>query len=369
MGMAAELSDDILHNIFLKLSVKSVLRCRSVCRAWRQLLCDLIFVRMHVNLHHQSQEKLLLTTGISLINSFCSIDYFEETQVKAVPRNFPLKVSSCSCFLLGSCNGLLWIGVDKRVDGVDCDMVLWNPSTGDYKILPNPCPSIEANYFEGDQLLGLGYCNGNYKIVRVIRDGEYGRVDIYTLKTNSWKKNIEYVFKEMRSFKSPNIRGTAVNGRIYWSVVYVFHDHRLSQNVLGFDLKNEKFTELPMPFEGSWNKDAYLIVIEGLLGICCIKVTQTRDIIVWKMREIDDGKNEWIKMITMSLCGFNIEPLYCGNGKIFFYKDEFIADLTENFAAYDPKTGTSESYPISGIHWPVDDWVIYSESLVSPNAW
>lgn len=96
VGMAAERFDDILYNILLKLPVKSVLRCRSVCRACRQLLSDPVFERMHVNQHHQSQEKLLLISGINLL---CSLDYFEETQGKAVPRNFPLKVSSSSCFL------------------------------------------------------------------------------------------------------------------------------------------------------------------------------------------------------------------------------------------------------------------------------
>ena len=181
---------------------------------------------------------------------------------------------------------MLWVGVNKGVNGVDWDMVLWNPSTGDYKILPTPCPSFKTYYHEGKQLQGLGYCNDNYKMVRVICDGEYRRVDVYTLKSNSWKKIIEDVFKERHIFYFPNIRGTVVNGLLYWLVVYEFHYHS-HKKVLGFDLKNEKLTELPLPSKSICNMEAYLTVIEGSLGMYCITFAQTRDIIVWKMREIE----------------------------------------------------------------------------------
>lgn len=56
-SIMVKLSDDIF-NIFLNLSVKSILRCKTVCKVWRQLLCDPAFVRlMHINKHHPSISR------------------------------------------------------------------------------------------------------------------------------------------------------------------------------------------------------------------------------------------------------------------------------------------------------------------------
>lgn len=183
------------------------------------------------------------------------------------------------------------------------------------------------------------------------------------------EKKIEDVFKERHTFCFPNIRGTTVNGIIYWLVGYEFH-----KKIVGFDLNNERFLELPMPStERFFTLETYLTEIEGSLGIYYIKAVQ---IIVWKMREIDEEIKGWIKMISIThpygLRNFHVrhhnKPLcWLENGKILFYIEESTADSRNEFAEYDPKTDKLESYPMDGIHW-LKDWVIYSESLVSPNA-
>lgn len=52
---------------------------------------------------------------------------------------------------------LLWVGTSREVTSGGWDTVLWNPSTGDYKILT--IPSFEADYLAKKVLEGLGYCN------------------------------------------------------------------------------------------------------------------------------------------------------------------------------------------------------------------
>lgn len=64
---------------------------------------------------------------------------------------------------------------------------------------------------------------------------------------------------------------------------------------------------------------------------------------------------------------YNQPFFWLENGKILFYMNEE-TKATTTFALYDPQTDILESYPIDGIH-QLMDWVTYSESLVSPNAW
>ncbi|KAM7467002.1 hypothetical protein LguiB_014564 [Lonicera macranthoides] len=222
--MAAKLSDDILSIIFLKLPIKSLLRCRSVCKSWRQLLCEPHFVKMHLNHISQHHHKLLLRNS----DCFYSLDY-ETSHRNAVPRDFPLEITPLK-------------------------VALWNPSTGDYKILPSADPSVNDN-----QIVGFGYDSSidDYKIVRIIpyyfvkAENEPGKaycglqVDMYSLKTNSWKIIRDLprrdVVRHAPLIFNGEFRGrvsVSVNKSIYWL---------LGSKIIGFDLKNEKFKELSWP--------------------------------------------------------------------------------------------------------------------------
>lgn len=120
-------------------------------------------------------------------------------------------------------------------------------------------------------------------MVRVIRNGKYLQVDVYTLKDNLWKRIIEDVYGDGHIFYCPRFPETAVTEFICWLVVYRFNGG-VNRRLWGFDLKNEKLTDLPLPSEISCTmEDAYLIVIEGCLGISCIRdgARGTSDIIVW----------------------------------------------------------------------------------------
>ena len=40
--------EEILTNVYLRLSMKSLLICKSVCRYWRSLICNPSFMRLHL---------------------------------------------------------------------------------------------------------------------------------------------------------------------------------------------------------------------------------------------------------------------------------------------------------------------------------
>ena len=242
--MASKLSDDTLSTIFLKLPVKSLLRCRCVCKSWRKLLCDPHFVKMHLNHISQHHRKLLLGNS----DCFCSLDY-ETSHRNAVPQGFPLEITPCTK-IWGSCNGLVCVALLPETKAGEYEklvkVALWNPSTADYKMLPSADPSVNDC-----QIVGFGYDSSidDYKMVRIIpgyfvkaenepcRVDCEQRVDMYSLKTNSWKIIRDLprrdVFRHAPLiFNHEFAGGVSINESIYWV---------LGSKIIGFDLKNEKF--------------------------------------------------------------------------------------------------------------------------------
>lgn len=355
----------------MKLSVKSLYRCKCVCKSWRQLLCELFcepqFVRMHlnhVNQHEQSHQKLLLqsTTG-----SFYSVD-FEARQGNAVLRDFPLRASN-SMRIWGSCNGMICFAMyreralkyrDRRV----ADMVLWNPSTGDYKMLPSAKPSIDNT-----QKIGFGYDSSvdDYKMVRTVmaenifRGRDCIRVDLYSLKTDSWK-----IIQDVPAFPSNFCaKGVCANGSIYWL---------LDSKIIGFDLKTEKFRELSLPRDQA---DLDLVVMGGCLGLYHYiePWPGQRNLIVWSLKEHDVEKDEWIKLMTVTfqqdqqiLTYIYTGPLcYLEKEKVLWYRLESGTSRSVQFEVQDLKgSNITEPFSIHGISDNYRVWVTYIESLVSP---
>ncbi|KAM7510991.1 hypothetical protein LguiB_009866 [Lonicera macranthoides] len=174
-------------------------------------------------------------------------------------------------------------------------------------------------------LQGLGYCD-DYKMLRLTYKCEDLRTDVYTQKTNSWKKFIEDVSDDDKKivYSNPHHTGIALNGCIYWLVLHKFNG-RLNQMLLGFDIKREKFTELSLPPKASYAMNEHLTVIKGYP--CISRVFRRGDIVMWRMRELDNKKKEWNNMMTISTqlrLGNKLydmhEPLcWLMNRKILFY--------------------------------------------------
>ncbi|KAM7466470.1 hypothetical protein LguiB_014032 [Lonicera macranthoides] len=245
-SIEALLPSEILFNIFLKLTVKSLIRCKSVCHSWRQFLCDPYFVRVHPS---QNQSPKLV---VNTFNSFYTVDY-EETYGVAVPQNIPFTYPyhmEIAC----SCNGLVCLTIPQGKRQSQYKVVLWKPLTGDYNMLPNVNP-LTDNW----QRIGFGYDSSadDYKLVRIITrefiDAKQEfheskcQVDLYSLNAHSWKNiqdhpdhNIVSFDMGLNFFTDFPYGVWLPNGYIYWEVHH---------NIVAFDLRKEKFRELTLPDE------------------------------------------------------------------------------------------------------------------------
>lgn len=371
------LPNDISMLLFSKLPVNSILRCRCVCKQWRRLLSDPEFVGMHLN-HSRNQQKVLHRSGLQ---SFYIVDYeASKRNYDILRRDFPLR-SRYTARILGSCNGLLCVATDrvKKVHPKNYNIVLWNPSTGVHKMLPDANPSIEIDGCCSNQLVGFGYdsFSRDYKMVRVISLPRY-QVDVYLLKTNSWKV-IESA-PRIRFWFSPNVVvGTVPNGSIYW-LLDERKGEQLDRWIVRFDLIDEKLVELQLPpCHPQRLYRAKLMVIGGCLGVLCVYWNLCRtSVVLWMLKE--DKKDEWTKLANFSCNGLERisfllkreNPLcFFENGKILLY----IADFDIIFhhvvlLVYDPKLNSIVKHiPLyENTNCCEHHLVTYVESLVSPDA-
>lgn len=375
----AELPCEIFFNIFLKLPVKPLLLCKCVCKSWRQLLSDPYFAKLHMINQPQSQKVLLRSYN----DSFYSLDC-ESTHGNAVLRKFPLKVSP-PVDVLSSCNGLLCVAVPHESQESPhrqlVEVVLWNPTTGDYKTLPSAKPSVDRR-----QVVGFGYHPSldDYMMVRIIThdfiidseekfrriEGEH-RVDMYSLRTNSWKR-----IQDSPGHGFITKAGSyGANGSIYWGGQYC--------TVIRFDLKGEKFSVFPMPNDIEGGVPRCVLTRGGCLWLYyTVQLPQCNNIVLWTMKEDENKKEQWTKLMTISSPREKIDrgraigpTCFLENGKLLLYKakrtskdHDFERSLVIKFVVYDPKKNSiPETFPIYGISgfWM---WETYTESFVSPNS-
>ncbi|KAM7488274.1 hypothetical protein LguiB_025758 [Lonicera macranthoides] len=103
------------------------------------------------------------------------------------------------------------------------------------------------------------------------------KVEIYSLRTNTWKKVELKNMHTIVSFSTPYI-GTHVNGSIYWYVTQILEDEDGPiQLIACFDLKDEKFRYLELPhdlMDEEIRKDELPDEIQSLHTF----ITPTRDI-------------------------------------------------------------------------------------------
>ncbi|XVF73193.1 hypothetical protein PTKIN_Ptkin12aG0181500 [Pterospermum kingtungense] len=183
---------DVLHGILILLPVKAILSFKSVSKEWFSLINDPCFVKQHL-------KQSVKTNNLKIIayryGRLVSLPFDSVNVDNPIELNHPLKSHQpgrCDDHIqvLGSYNGLLCLRTEK-----DGTMVLWNISTGDYKVLPDDPEKLGA--FNQWISCGFGYdsFHDDYKLERIIRRSTQSRsprsyiskVRVYSLKTNTWR--------------------------------------------------------------------------------------------------------------------------------------------------------------------------------------
>ncbi|KAJ4839522.1 hypothetical protein Tsubulata_019024 [Turnera subulata] len=376
------LPEEIIVEIFSRLPAKSLGRFRCVCKLWLSIISSAQFAKTHLELALQNKtlyserQRLILSSHslYSVDGEVVGCGYGDrivavelEHPLKADPtlsdsKDYYFKVSededdnpvmvrvdvlpSTNWFeILGSCNGLVCIGMDEGT------FFLFNPTTRKFKRIPtteeslpgSPLGSVVGNAHG----FGFDSVSDDYKLVRIDVDV----ILVYSLRTDSWRVvgNFPYEHYLIDS-------GVFLNGAIHW-VVSIEEEERGKSVVIVFDLADEIFREMPAPDDADMGSDIVMGILNGCL--CILHCRNNMHDYFWMMRDygMDDS---WTK-VNISFPYICMKPLYMGkNGESLLLVDGEL--LSYNFEKDRYRELEVHGIP-SGVGFEADT---YLESLVSP---
>ncbi|KAK9161428.1 hypothetical protein Syun_007769 [Stephania yunnanensis] len=390
--------DDILATEILPmLPAKSLLRFKSVCKAWRDRISDPNFVDKHL-LNHQPQSRSSIGNSTTIsFNKQLSIVFFVCSQrqlytATIIKSSGAIATARKLCYdqypqchnhkyprVWGSCNGLICLETEEFFTS------LWNPCTESYIRLPYCGVFLRYGHgaafgwFLSSVAYGFGYDVKikDYKLVRIGRfeplsnfvDRQHiGEVMVLRLHSNSWKiiSNTDYLV-----VPSP---GKFFDGGLYWTM-----DEPRPDKLIRFDIHDEEFSEIRLPnvFLTETTSDCTFHhgIVADLGG--CLGLWRTTDVShdVWVMKEnwmkmytVDVSTNSWARSINLiggigGVIGTVEEKNSKNNGVEIVYVNVENGGLI----SYCPSTGEFRSFSVCDEGKPRSESMItYVESLVSP---
>ncbi|KAK8556443.1 hypothetical protein V6N13_064475 [Hibiscus sabdariffa] len=314
----SDLPEALVLEILSKLPIKSLTRFRCVCKPWSSSFQTPLFITKHL-------QNNLRNNNLNLLH----------------------KVD-------GPCNGILCLD-----DGRD-KAALWNPSTREFKILPQSSvqrpPLVDYTSFD---CLGFGYDSqtDDYKVVTFVvnyfeEDSDAGsmfeqnnQVELYSLRSDSWK---EISYPGVNPDGSPPFN-CYINGVYYWQAGHL---------ILSFDMVNEKFSTLPLPLPQTLDGFySHLLDFNGLLGAIFYPgegIEKSFDL--WVMNE------SWTKQFSIeSVPGVEMLLGFWKNGEFF------IESSDHELVLFDPSTRELKNLGIHASKWTMQI-TAYVESLVPING-
>ncbi|KAK8564533.1 hypothetical protein V6N12_036663 [Hibiscus sabdariffa] len=351
-----ELPEMLVFDILAKLPVKSLIRFKCVCKHWSLSFQTPLFITQHHH-NHLRNNNLNFILKRPIGNSFSYFNLFELSTEDG--QSFSPKQNIClplcndrwrSPEVYGPCNGIFC------VESKD-NLALWNPSTRQFKILPQPSVQRPPAAFNRFFQVGFGYDSQtyDYKVLRFVSNMHKNeQVDLYSLKGNSWKK-----------ISSSGVSGWGcawydnhVNGICYWPA-YGSNSAGYCC-ILSFDMVNERFSTLSLPeFHGGFVEYEQLILnINGLLGAIIFSWSWEDTMIeIWVM------SGSWTKLsIIETVSGVDIPLGFWKNGELFFESSD------RELVLFDPSTRELKNLGIHTCTYKGSMEIFaYAESLVTFN--
>ncbi|KAJ4843577.1 hypothetical protein Tsubulata_046987 [Turnera subulata] len=259
------------------------------------------------------------------------------------------------------------------------NIVVWNPCTGTYRQLPD----ISLSRRKCTYSFGYDSAYDDYKVLLVtlpVRRGDGGRLDIFSLKTGSWKK-VEDLDDTYLKYIQPLQCGLFLNGALHWET---WHNGCIEGGkIFAFDLSMEKFYDVAKsaPGFGRYGHCSLGVVGEYLcIFVFSCGLGELRKYAVWVMKEYCNEAS-WVQFITY--CSFNndIAASYVeyvrnfvpqsvkdGGYMILQYPEENVDVLMWNNNLDESDNRGEEYFKNIQYYGRVGDTTPYTEALSSPYA-
>lgn len=355
--------------------MKSLLVLKCVSKSLNSLISDPKFVKNHLHLSQTRPYHLLIRMSELLL-----VDSRLPSVTAIIPdttHNFRLNPSDNHPIMIDSCDGIICF---ENRNNNHVDLVVWNPCTGKFKILP-PLENIPNG--KTHTLYSIGYDRfvDNYKVVAVSCHRQINKsykycnsqVRVHTLGTNFWRRIPNFPSNIMGL---PNgYVGKFVSGTINWAIENPKNYD--SWVILSLDLGNESYQEISRPDFGL--DDPVHIFTLGVSKDCLCVLVYTETLLgIWVMKDYGN-KNSWTKLFAVPYAkvgyhGFGFVDLhyiseeddqvflhFCSKVYVYNYKNSTVKTL-------DIQGQPSILYNSSRVYFEnlYDSSGVYVESLISP---
>ncbi|PON44105.1 F-box domain containing protein [Trema orientale] len=394
-----ELPEEIVMEILLRLPPESLIRFKCVCKSWYTLISDPSFAHKH--LHFNENNGVSSSTSLFLrwlhddddedgtqsdpgethvVRSLITI--FDDNDNKDNNDHIPCAIEDLNLSIIAGmpkgvfsssshCNGIISLVADS--DSLE-QIVLYNPTIREFKVLPKTCLDRHALSVGGIVRVlgeGLGYDSkaNDYKFIRIlhrIRSDEWF-AEVYTMSSDSWR-GIQIDIK-IDSFLSTG-EGVCCKGVFYWLLAK-------PDGILSYDLSTDEFHNVPLPLSDNvnqvdvywkhrkgcwnrWNAKKKLAVWNGLFALL-IPDMVSFTIEMWVMDDFHGGvKPSWTKHLE-------IGPFVIFYSPIMFWNSYELLMETEDggIVSYNLGTQKFRNLPIHGVSQQSCYGDFYMKTLVS----
>ncbi|KAK3133458.1 hypothetical protein QOZ80_6AG0536790 [Eleusine coracana subsp. coracana] len=312
-GVAA-LPDDIIFDVLSRLPTKSVIRCKSVCKAWFAMVSSQHFVSAHLELSKVRSSILVVSRaylewGREDMDAVCMgfFRYNGGSEAELVHSENIARGIACWASPL-HCDGLVLVSTQNH------EIVACNPATREFITLPKGSNSLNKTR------VGFGFdrCNNKYKAARFFyqMDNETAQTvckfEVLTLGTAVWRQTIDPPYPIL------GITPAYMQGSLFWRINLPPLKH--PKVFIQFNLVEEKFGLTPYP--PSKAEPIYFVELEG--GLCCACFTEKYEVVeIWIYSEMQI----WTQYCTIQIPEDIIVALP-GHGvkipKIIFDRDDLL---------------------------------------------
>ncbi|CAJ2674729.1 unnamed protein product [Trifolium pratense] len=380
------ITDDLALSIMSKLPLKALNRFKCVRKSWVPLFENPYFMNMYrksliSNNSYDNDTRLLLKQ--TLLNSekhsslylFSSENFDNKVKLDWPP---PIEEDDRGINILGSgINGVLCL----YVNGINSKLVVWNPAIQEFKVIsPNPAVFVPPYVRVASQHHGFGYdcVRNDYKVVRYVEfftslcyfldariNMSASKVlldpiwEIYSLKSNSWKK-LDLDRKKIYQSPVGVVEQVYLNGVCHWLGKSETDIDNLY--LVSFDLGNEVFllTSIPSIMDNIIDfglVNTHLLLLNESIALI-YKDAETTTFHISILGEIG-VKESWAKLFIVGPFPCLGDPIGVGkNGDIFFAKED------EELARCDLTTNTVQELGIKSMFF-CSQIVIYKKNLLS----
>ncbi|KAK9670123.1 hypothetical protein RND81_13G179400 [Saponaria officinalis] len=258
---------DLLIYIFVRLSVETLLRLKSVCKYWNSIISSREFAELYqqhatsipsLNLFMVDNYSYVCDEGIanklytfkidsSDVDELYKSNHTWQCTLSKPAHELDHKLKDAKIYPIGSCNGLICyiVGLGHSI------LHLWNPATHQYSHIKGPRLSKYSNPL----YWGFGYdpLSDDYKIL--VLGVELGKpfARIYRPRTGRWRRiecpsaqqMSDFIMVDRKTTEEIELGSLAVlvGQTLYWRVKNL-------DNLLSFDLTRESFAILDLPAQG-----------------------------------------------------------------------------------------------------------------------